>query len=587
MEVEEGRRMLKLVIEDDEGKQTIVPLIRDEITIGRKEGNTIRLTERNVSRRHARLTKLNGGIFVEDVASRYGTKLNGSKIDSREKFDLPDEVLIGDYKLRIQDDTKPPEEDQSTQIKDMQALQDAAGPQPIPPQQQGRLVVISSNFAGQEFPLARTEMVIGRSDECDIIIDHMSISGKHAKIVRSANGIFKVLDLKSANGVKVNFTPYSIKELGSGEIIDLGHVRFRFCAPGDLWSFTLAAGLMEDNIQPPGGKGKLFILLAVIAALVVGLAAFMILRPQPETPQQAAEKAETQQETVETKRDTAPAISGVPTVDRSIVDELVLLCDEHAEKGEFEAALDACKQAQSKDPGNKYAQAKYDRIIAELALKKHYDSAINYLDLDECELALVEIDSVNDENSWTARQILKEGLRTKSVKCIESGIVTSAEAAIEESDFDTAQNKIDELRDKVSTSTQIARLEESLVQAQKKKDRPKNDDPKPKKDKDPVKDKAEDPPAKGGGDPAEAEELADEAKKLILSNPSKAADLYKAALKISPNNAKWRGSYAYALERAGKICPAYDEYKKAVGKLSGSSKERAQMGIEKYQGQCE
>ena len=35
--------MLKLLIEDDEGKQTVVPLIRDEITIGRKEGNTIRV----------------------------------------------------------------------------------------------------------------------------------------------------------------------------------------------------------------------------------------------------------------------------------------------------------------------------------------------------------------------------------------------------------------------------------------------------------------------------------------------------------------------------------------------------------------
>ena len=41
--------MFKLVIQDDEGKTTVVPLIRDEITNGRKEGNTIRLTERNVS----------------------------------------------------------------------------------------------------------------------------------------------------------------------------------------------------------------------------------------------------------------------------------------------------------------------------------------------------------------------------------------------------------------------------------------------------------------------------------------------------------------------------------------------------------
>ena len=49
--------MWKLVIEDDETKRTSVPLTRDDYTIGRKEGNTIRLTERNVSREHAKIHK--------------------------------------------------------------------------------------------------------------------------------------------------------------------------------------------------------------------------------------------------------------------------------------------------------------------------------------------------------------------------------------------------------------------------------------------------------------------------------------------------------------------------------------------------
>ena len=61
--------MLKLVIQDDEGKTTVVPLVHDEITIGRQEGNTIRLTERNVSRRHARLSRQNGSLTIEDLES--------------------------------------------------------------------------------------------------------------------------------------------------------------------------------------------------------------------------------------------------------------------------------------------------------------------------------------------------------------------------------------------------------------------------------------------------------------------------------------------------------------------------------------
>ena len=72
--------MHKLIIEDDEGRMTVVPLARDELTIGRKEGNTIRLTERNVSRRHARLFKQNGEICIEDFASYTGVRVNGVRI---------------------------------------------------------------------------------------------------------------------------------------------------------------------------------------------------------------------------------------------------------------------------------------------------------------------------------------------------------------------------------------------------------------------------------------------------------------------------------------------------------------------------
>ena len=71
--------MHKLTIEDDEGKTVVVPLIRDEITVGRQEGNSIRLTERNISRRHARFYRQTGTLFVEDLGSYNGIKVNGAQ----------------------------------------------------------------------------------------------------------------------------------------------------------------------------------------------------------------------------------------------------------------------------------------------------------------------------------------------------------------------------------------------------------------------------------------------------------------------------------------------------------------------------
>ena len=96
--------MFKLVISDDEGKTTVVPLVRDEITIGRKEGNTIRLTERNVSRRHARLEKAGGAYQIVDLNSYNGVKINGRRIEAETQTRLQpgDQVTIGDYVLALQ-----------------------------------------------------------------------------------------------------------------------------------------------------------------------------------------------------------------------------------------------------------------------------------------------------------------------------------------------------------------------------------------------------------------------------------------------------------------------------------------------------
>src|SRR3954464_5722237 len=93
---------MKLITEDDEGRKTVVPLVREEITIGRQDGNTIRLTERNVSRRHARLVKENGSLVIEDLGSYNGVRVNGEKITEKTKIKEGDLVEIGDYDLGIQ-----------------------------------------------------------------------------------------------------------------------------------------------------------------------------------------------------------------------------------------------------------------------------------------------------------------------------------------------------------------------------------------------------------------------------------------------------------------------------------------------------
>ncbi len=94
---------LRLIIEDDEGTTTIVPLGADAITIGRQQGNTIQLTEKNVSRRHARLVPEQEAWFIEDLGSYNGVKVNGSAVEARLQLKEGDVVQIGDYHLALTD----------------------------------------------------------------------------------------------------------------------------------------------------------------------------------------------------------------------------------------------------------------------------------------------------------------------------------------------------------------------------------------------------------------------------------------------------------------------------------------------------
>jgi ABC transport system ATP-binding/permease protein len=319
--------MFKLVIQDDEGKTTIVPLIRDEITIGRKEGNTIRLTERNVSRRHARILRNNGEVHIEDLGSYNGIRVNNARIAERVSLRVSDQVQIGDYKLYLKaEGLDQVDESRTTPIERVDPGPTDSMPAVIPPVTApiatpvptvppmigslnrpnqtmvaiadtdpgrsvgpataaavaamtapggyGKLVVLSSNFAGKEFELSRPQMIIGRTDENDIVVNHRSISRNHAKLVREPEtGRYTISDLQSSNGVRVNGSDYGKVELRRGDVIDLGHVRLRFVEAGEDFVFARDA-VITDVPEAGGRRGMVVALIAAIVVLVASVAVY-------------------------------------------------------------------------------------------------------------------------------------------------------------------------------------------------------------------------------------------------------------------------------------------------------------------------
>lgn len=71
-----------------------------EITIGRSDGNIIKLTDNYVSKSHARIFKENDNYFIEDLKSSNGTFVNGQKI-LKHPINNSDLIKIGSSEFQV------------------------------------------------------------------------------------------------------------------------------------------------------------------------------------------------------------------------------------------------------------------------------------------------------------------------------------------------------------------------------------------------------------------------------------------------------------------------------------------------------
>ncbi len=290
--------MWKLVIEDDEGKRTVVPLTRDDYTIGRKEGNTIRLTERNVSRAHAKIRKLQNGAppaataphahyVLEDQSSYNGVYVNGIRVAQTQDLGHGDLIQIGDYRIVLQDDAvidAPPasQPDPKTTIPSGQRAS-------LLMERPNRMVMLAGPTPGAEYPLDTERLTIGRAEDASISINHNSVSRLHCEVHALGDGRFEIVDKGSSNGVRVNTAELRRGIIEPGDVIELGDVKFKFVGAGQIFlpGVNDSQQLSSIGERSPGsrrgGTGLLpyVVFGAVIAVIAVGAWAFTRPKPEP------------------------------------------------------------------------------------------------------------------------------------------------------------------------------------------------------------------------------------------------------------------------------------------------------------------
>ncbi len=93
--------MFAIIISEKGGAERKESFDKNEINVGRVQGNDLMLPKGNVSKHHARLLYRDGRFIVTDPKSTNGTYVNGRKIAQATIVREGDKIYIGDFVLRL------------------------------------------------------------------------------------------------------------------------------------------------------------------------------------------------------------------------------------------------------------------------------------------------------------------------------------------------------------------------------------------------------------------------------------------------------------------------------------------------------
>jgi pilus assembly protein CpaF len=94
--------MVTLVLTEKGGDTKQLSFDKDEVTIGRVQGNDLVLPKGNVSKRHCRIMVQGSRFSVEDLKSTNGTYINGRKIAEPTAISGVDKIYVGDFVLKVE-----------------------------------------------------------------------------------------------------------------------------------------------------------------------------------------------------------------------------------------------------------------------------------------------------------------------------------------------------------------------------------------------------------------------------------------------------------------------------------------------------
>ena len=181
-----------------------------EIVIGRSRECTWSLdgVDPSTSSKHAMISRRKSNFYITDLGSRNGIFFQNKRIKER-KLALGDKINLGECTITVDVAAEAPR-----RISKFHRLAYA--------NEKGKRIVVD---------ISKPRMILGSSNDCDLIFQDQLISSQHAEITLKSDGSCWLRDLGSRNGTSVNgaeLLPDSERMLQDNDVITIAYLDIHF-----------------------------------------------------------------------------------------------------------------------------------------------------------------------------------------------------------------------------------------------------------------------------------------------------------------------------------------------------------------------
>lgn len=213
-----------------------------EIIIGRSSAADISFGEiTTLSSKHLQLFYDGGNkVFITDLNSSNGTYVNGNKLEPLKTSEVrfSDKIILSSERgieIRLN-------------ISESEEVSSLGGKPKYEYEESKNFTNILDKFSN------KSEIILGRSSTCDVVLDYGFISREHASIRKKNDNTYIITDLGSLNGTFINGKKIKKAEFTSQDDIYLG--RLRLSLRGYIKDLSNEVAISVDRIIKKFNNGK-------------------------------------------------------------------------------------------------------------------------------------------------------------------------------------------------------------------------------------------------------------------------------------------------------------------------------------------